>query len=88
MNRDLHLRLNTVDELRQRIEILNNIIISATYHNLKEEPYSSLCCLRNAGLWRNGENPHGGTSYPIDLDPDAESVESTDSAKSTSDSVE
>ena len=73
MNIDLHLRLNSVEELRQRIEVLNTIIISAAYHNLKEEPYNSLCCLRSAELWRNGENPYGGKSYPIDFDPHDES---------------
>lgn len=72
LSTSLHQRLNTVEELRQRIEVLNQIIIGAAYHNLKEEPHSSLSCLRNAGLWRNGENPCGGTSYPVDWDSDAE----------------
>lgn len=75
MDRDLHQRLNTVEELRQRIEVLNSIIISAAYHSLKEEPYSCLSCLRDARLWRNGENPYGGTSYPSDWDSAAEEQE-------------
>jgi hypothetical protein len=76
MNRDLHLRLDTVEELRKHIECLNSIIISTAYHLLKEEPNSALSCLRNARLWKNGENPYGGTSYPADWNSDEDSSES------------
>ena len=72
MNRHLHERLNTVEELRARIKELNSIIISSAYHNLKQEPYSTQSCLRQAQLWYNGQNPYGGKEYPVDDTSDAE----------------
>ena len=78
MNKDLHLRVNTVEELRKRIQLLNDVITNAAYHLLKEEPYSALDCLRNARLWRNGENPFGEKSYPIDDNEDYDGEDNDD----------
>lgn len=80
MDKNLHLKLETVEELRARIEVLNQIIVSSAWYILKEEPYGVLPVLREARLWDNGENPLGGVRYPMDTwtDYDAEKEEETD----------